>query len=94
MSALNKEMLAFDRDDVKTMQQMLKKFDEFHQGTGLPDYSTNHGAYLPVFAIALLISQKAIEKFGSRLDKLTWALVLLTALMAILMIAQFVQPPN
>lgn len=81
MSVLSEEVLDFDQNDVRTMIEMLKKFDRFHKGTGFPDYSEGYVAYLPVFAVALLQSQNKIEKLSSRIERLTWALVLLTLAM-------------
>lgn len=60
---------------------MLKKFSELHRGAGVPPYSANYAAYLPVFAIALLVSQQETAKLSKRLEWLTWALVLLTVVL-------------
>jgi len=90
MSSLNQECLGFDESDVRLMQEMLAKFYEFHRGTATPDWSSNYVAYLPVFAIALLKSQQVTEKLSRRLEWLTWVLVVLTALIAILTLAMVV----
>lgn len=75
MKILETRLLDFDRDDVKMMQAMLKQFNDLHQGTGMPDFSENYGGYLPVLTLALLSSQKSI-------DKLTQKMLLLTLLIA------------
>ncbi len=54
MSLLKREYLNFDKDDVKLLQNMMKKFYETHQGAGMPDYSPNFIGYLPVATITLL----------------------------------------
>jgi hypothetical protein len=82
MPLLQKDYLRFDEGDVKLMQDMMKRFHEMHQGTGMPDYSSVYVGYLPVFAIALLASQEFVEKLTQKLVWLTWILVLLTIVVA------------
>jgi hypothetical protein len=77
MSLLDKKYLSFDEGDVKLMQDMMKKFYEFHKNSEMPDYSSSYVGYLPVFTIALLSSQDSI-------DRLTKELVWLSRLMAFL----------
>lgn len=79
MPIFSKKLGKFDKDDVELLDGMLCKFATFKQemGTGLPDYSTNYIAYFPVLALALLQSQRAVQR-------LTWVLVGLTAVLAIL----------
>jgi len=81
MPILNKRYLCFDNEDVKLMQEMMKKFHELHQGTGMPDYSNIYSGYLPVFAIALLVSQEAISRLT---NKLVWFTIVLAVLTAVL----------
>lgn len=78
MSMLDQKSFDFDENDVQLMKHMLRKFNELHEGAGVPDYSTHYTAYLPVFAIALLISQQETARLSKRLERLTWALVFLT----------------
>lgn len=79
MPILSKRLTQFDKEDVKFLDEMLSKFHILKQemGTGLPDYSPSYIAYFPVLALALLQSQRAVQT-------LTWVLVDLTAVLAIL----------
>lgn len=79
MSILSKKLTQFDEEDVKLLGEMLSKFDTLkrERGGDLPDYSPDYVAYFPVLALALLKSQKTIQT-------LTWVLVALTAVLAIL----------
>ena len=81
-SMLGKELLEFSKEDVRLMQQMLARFHEFHEGTGLPDWSESYAAYLPVFAISMLASQKRMEKLTRVLIGLTLVLLVLTIVLA------------
>ena len=95
---LSKELTQFDKEDVKLLDEMLSKFaackkgdvtpdggegrlvEEYRvptKGSGLPDYSASYVAYFPVLALALLKSQRAVQA-------LTWVLVGLTAVLAVL----------
>ncbi|MEX2161069.1 MAG: hypothetical protein WD751_04060 [Anaerolineales bacterium] len=80
--SLVEEDISFGKDDVDIMKRMLSKFHDYHQGSGLPDWSSNYVAYLPVFSIALLISQQKAERTNKILIRLTWALVFLTIVIA------------
>lgn len=80
---LGDELLRFSQGDVRLMQQMLERFHEFHEGRGLPDWSESYGAYLPVFALSMLFSQKRIERLTQVLIVLTGALVFLIVVLAI-----------
>ena len=51
MGLISKRYLGFDKEDVQQMKNMMKRFYEFHKGTGMPDYSNAYVGYLPVFAI-------------------------------------------
>jgi len=79
MPILSKKLTQFDKDDVKLLDEMLSKFANLKQEmrTGLPDYSPSYVAYFPVLALALLKAQRTVQI-------LTWALVGLTAVLAIL----------
>ena len=98
MSILSKKLTQFDKEDVEILDEMLSKFAAYKRGdvtpdggqgrvveeyrvptkgSGLPDYSPGYVAYFPVLALALLKSQRAIQT-------LTWVLVGLTAVLAIL----------
>jgi hypothetical protein len=84
MSILDKKFLRFDEEDVKIMKEMMKRFYEFHHGAEMPDWSTNFAGYLPVFAIALLVSQESVDKLTKRLIVLTWILAILTLILVAL----------
>ena len=77
MAILSRRATEFGDEDVKLLDEMLKKFYELKGSSGLPDYSPNYVAYTPVLALALLGSQK-------RLERLTWVLAGLTITLAIL----------
>jgi len=79
MPILSKKLTQFDKEDVKLLDEMLSKFDTLkrERGGDLPDYSPDYVAYFPVLALSLLKSQKTIQT-------LTWVLVALTAILAIL----------
>ena len=98
MPILSKKLTQFDKEDVKLLDEMLSKFAAYKKvdvtpdggqgrvveeyrvptkGSGLPDYSASYVAYFPVLALAVLKSQKAVQT-------LTWVLVGLTAVLAIL----------
>jgi amino acid transporter len=87
MSILGKHYLKFDQEDVRLMQDMMKKFHELHQSTGMPDFSINYAGYLPVFTIALLSSQESVERLTKRLVFLTWMLATLTIIVTVLTVA-------
>ena len=98
MSILSKKLIDFDEEDVKLLDEMLSKFAAYKKGdiaphnyqgrvvetyrvpakgSGLPDYSANYVAYFPVLTLALLKAQKGITR-------LTWTLIGLTIILAIL----------
>ncbi len=79
MPILSKELSRFDKEDIELLDEMLSKFHALKQEIGgdLLDYSPSYVAYFPVLALALLKSQKAVQT-------LTWVLVGLTAVLAIL----------
>ena len=81
MGILSKNYLRFNKDDVEMMKNMMKQFHEYHEGTGLPDFSKNYVAYLPVFAIALLASQKSVDKLARTLVWLTVVITTLTVML-------------
>jgi hypothetical protein len=95
---LSKKLTQFDKEDVKLLDEMLSKFAAYKRGdvtsdggqgrvveeyrvptkgSGLPDYSASYVAYFPILAVALLKSQRAVQT-------LTWVLVGLTAVLAVL----------
>lgn len=76
MSILSKKLTDFDEEDVKLLDEMLSKFAAYKR-SGLPDYSANYVAYFPVLTLALLKAQKGITR-------LTWTLIGLTVILAIL----------
>ena len=78
MAILSKKLTQFDKEDVQSMNEMLEKFAQF-QGEVFKgkNYSPENIAYIPVLALALLKSQRAVQT-------LTWALVGLTAVLAVL----------
>ena len=98
MSILSKKLTDFDEEDVKLLDEMLSKFAAYKKGdiaphnsqgrvvemyrvpakrSGLPDYSDSYVAYFPVLTLALLKAQKGITR-------LTWTLIGLTVILAIL----------
>jgi hypothetical protein len=83
MPFLNKRYQRFDKDDVRLMIDMMKKFHELHGETGMPDYSNTYVAYLPVFAIALLASQESVERLTKVLIAFTVVISVLTLILAI-----------
>ncbi len=89
MPMLSKNYLRFDKEDVKLMQTLMKQFNDFHQGTGMPDSSDIYVGYLPVFAIALLTSQESVDKLTKELVWLTRVIafftIVLTALTLVLL---------
>ena len=90
MVLLNKDYLRFTEDDVQLMQNMMKKFHEFHKNVGMPDFSSSYVGYLPVFAIALLASQESVDKLTKKLVRLTWAIIILTVFIAALTLAMVI----
>lgn len=84
MPLLKNDYLRFDETDVKLMQDMLKRFSDFHKGTGLPDASSSYGAYLPVFAISLLASQESVDRLSRIVVALTVVIALFTVVLAVL----------
>ncbi len=81
MGILSTNYLRFNKNDVEMMKNMMKQFHEYHKGTGMPDFSKNYVAYLPVFAIALLASQESVDKLSRKLLWLTWAIAILTVML-------------
>jgi hypothetical protein len=76
MPILSRKLTQFDKEDVELLDKMLAKFATYKKGSGVPDHSPNYVAYFPVLAIAFLKSQQ-------RLEKLTWVLIGLTVVLAI-----------
>jgi len=104
MSILSNKLTQFDKEDVKLLDEMLSKFAAYRKGdiapddyqgrvaktyrvpakgSGLPDYSPGYVAYFPVLALAFLKSQQAIAR-------LTWALIGLTVVLAVLAVFSIV----
>ena len=90
MPLLSKKYLDFDEEDVKLMQTMMKQFYQFHKGTETPDFANNYVGYLPIFAVALLASQEAVENLSEKLlasqysvEKLSKKLLALTVVIAV-----------
>jgi hypothetical protein len=77
MAIISKRSSRFNKEDVRLMDDMLKRFYELKGKSGVPDYSPNYVAYIPVLALALLWSQ-------NRVERLTWVLIGLTVLLAFL----------
>jgi hypothetical protein len=75
------------------MIDMMKKFHDLHQGTGMPDYSNIYVAYLPVFAIALLASQESVEKLTKKLVRLTYVIAFFTVVLAFLTLVLLFKSP-
>jgi hypothetical protein len=84
MPLLNEKYLGFDEEDVILIKKMIAKFHELHRGSGMPEYSPHYVGYLPVFAIALLASQVAIDRLTKKLICLTRVMVLFTFVLAVL----------
>ncbi len=84
MPLLSKNYLRFDKEDVELMKTMMKQFDDFHQGAGMPDYSNNYVGYLPIFAIALLSSQESVDKLTKELVWLTRVIAVFTVVLTVL----------
>ena len=80
MGIIDKKPSLFDKEDVQLLDSMLEKFHDLKGTTGLPDYSPGYVAYLPVLILALLSSQK-------KLERLTWVLMVTTIVVAIAAIA-------
>ena len=77
-----KKMLAeFSEEDVKALDEALRRFADYKRTSGLPDYSPNFVAYTPVLAFAFL-------KAHSALEGLTRVLIFLTAVLALLAVIQ------
>jgi hypothetical protein len=83
MGVIDKKVSLFNKEDVQLLDSMLKKFHDLKGTTGLPDYSPGYVAYLPVLIFALLFSRKRIER-------LTFALFVLTVVLAAATIWAFV----
>ena len=75
--ALTRKDVEFSREETLLMDEALANFEKSRRSKDLPDYSPGYSAYIPVLALALLKAQK-------RLEYLTWALIILTALLAVL----------
>ena len=77
-----KRMLAqFDLEDVKELDAALKRFVDYKGSSGLPDWSPNFVAYTPVLVFALLKTQSVLQVQ-------TWAVVVLTLVLAVLAAVQ------
>lgn len=76
--------LEFDPKDWEEIHRHLKEWDEWQRkkGVGRPDFTTD-AIYLVLFTIALIKSQNKIEK-------LTWALIVLTIILVFIGIIQVV----
>jgi len=83
MALLNNKYMQFDENDFQIMENMLKKFRGFRTEAGRPENAPNYVEYLPVFAIALLASQEAVDKLTKRLLCLTWIIAILTGVMVL-----------
>lgn len=83
MSLFIKGLSEFNGDDVKAMDEALRKFADYKKNSGLPDYSPGFVAYTPILSFALLKSQAVVER-------LTKILVYLTIVLAVLSAAQIV----
>ena len=79
MSKLTKALSEFNKHDVKAMDEALRKFANYKTHSGVPDYTPNFVAYIPVLSFALLKSQAAVEKLTRVLIALTFVLAALTA---------------
>ena len=71
MSRFAKALSEFDENDVRALDEALRKFANYKKGSGLPDYSPGFAAYTPVLSFALLKSQAAVEKLTRGLMVLT-----------------------
>jgi len=76
---LTRKDLEFSEEEALLLDDALHSFAEAKKRArrGLPDYSPHYSAYTPVLALALLKAQK-------RLEYLTWALIILTVVLAFL----------
>ena len=74
---LTKKDVEFSEEEVLLMDEALASFEKSRRSKDLPDYSYQYSAYIPVLALALLKAQK-------RLEYLTWVLIGLTIVLAIL----------
>ncbi|HUU62502.1 MAG TPA: hypothetical protein VMX96_01050 [Dehalococcoidia bacterium] len=81
MSIFTRVLSEFDENDVKALDEALRKFANYKKHSGLPDYSPGFVAYTPILSFALLKSQAAVEK-------LTSVLIVLTSVLAVLAFAQ------
>ena len=91
MGLIGKRYLGFDEEDVQLMKDMMKRFHEFHKGTGTPDYSGTYAGYLPVFAIALLAAQESVDRLSNKLLKLTWVIAGLTGVLTALAVVMLIR---
>jgi len=92
MSILTKVLGEFDEDDVRAMDEALRKFADYKKDTGLPDYSPGFVAYTPILSFALLRSQSVIEKLTLILCILTCFLGLFASAQIGLMIWTIIPP--
>jgi len=74
---LTRRDVEFSREEASLLDEALRKFEEARKGRDLPDFSPHYSAYTPVLALALLKAQKRIEY-------LTWVLIMLTVVLAML----------
>lgn len=77
MRVFTDELLDFDKEDVDRLDQALKKFWDTRGQRGYPDFSPGAELYAPILAFSALRSQKRIER-------LTWAILFLTGVLAAL----------
>lgn len=70
--------LKFDvkKEDIKALDEVMKKIAEFKEHSGMPDYSNTWLAYVLPLTLALIKSDKT-------LNRLTWALIALTIILVI-----------
>ena len=82
MSKLTKSLATFDENDMRAMDEALKKFADYKKAskTGLPDFSPQFGAYIPILSFALF----ALLKSQAAMEKLTRWIVWLTVVLAVL----------
>ena len=75
MGIINEKVVDVTKEDVKILDDMLKKFYQLKGRPDFPAQSANYVAYLPVFALAFLGSQRRLERLTKVL--LAFAIVLL-----------------
>lgn len=88
MSKLTKSLSEFDGQDVKAMDEAVRKFANYKRAipSGLPDYSPGLVAYTPILSLALLKSQATLEKLTRWLIILSCVLGVLATVQIVLMV--------